>query len=519
MFRSAVPERLRFWLIILIPIIFQMSDAVFMGLATEISSELSLLREDILYCGFAGMIGVTMTFPLLFRLKFRFTSRSIFLITSLGMAAICFACIYIRCVPVLVAFSFLFGCLKLWGSFEAFSSIMLKVAPRYNFAPFLAVVFTIVFGSIELSGIVGKVIIYFTSWEYMSYLMIGCLLLVAAMAYFAMIEFRPMPAKSLAGIDWTGMLLWGVTLLGFAFVFVYGNSFDWFNSEAIWMAVGVIIVSLGINLARMSLIDNPYICFKAFSYRNMGTILVIFLIGAVMMSAESVLQHIYVGEILGHDSYSQTSLSIAALVGVCAGGWCGYYAIEKAHIGFKRMTFLSILVLTMYEICMSMGISPEMSLGQLYLPMFFYGFGHVLLFVSLTTYIEGVVPLEHRFQALTILGFVRIGCGSAYGSALLGQMFSGAVKYNIAQLGSNVNSDMISVVPMPMNQIAATISRQAVMVSLKELYAFCVLLGIITMIIIAMANYRRSVKLIYPALSTVYRTIFRVQSGNSRKPA
>ena len=507
MFRKAIPESLRFWLIILIPIIFQMSDAVFMGLATEISSELSFLSEDILYCGFAGMIGVTMTFPILFRLKFRFTSRSIFLMTSLGMAAICFACIYIRCVPILVTLSFLFGALKLWGSFEAFSSIMLKVAPRYNFAPFLAVVFTVVFGSIELSGVVSKVVVYFTSWEYMSYLMIGCLLLVAAMTYFAMIDFRPMPAQPLAGIDWTGMILWGVTLLGVAFVFVYGRSFDWFNSELIWIAIGVIIISLGINLVRMSLIDNPYICFKAFSYRNIGTILIIFLIGAVMMSAESVLQHIYVGEILGHDSYSGISLKVAALVGICAGGWFGYYAIEKLHIGFKRMTFFSILVLTMYEISMSMGISPQMSLKQLWLPVFFYGFGHVLLFVVLTTYIEAVVPLEHRFQALTILGFVRIGCGSAFGSALLGQMFSGAVKYNISQLGSNANRNIVSV--MPMNQVAETISRQAMMVSLKEIYAFCVLLGIITMIIIAMANYRRSVKLIYPALSAVYRSLFR----------
>lgn len=75
MFRDFVPEGWRFWLILIYPIVFQMSDAVFMGLSTQISSDLSLLSEDILMCGFAGMIGVTMTFPLLFRLKFRFTTR------------------------------------------------------------------------------------------------------------------------------------------------------------------------------------------------------------------------------------------------------------------------------------------------------------------------------------------------------------------------------------------------------------------------------------------------------------
>ena len=154
MFRDFVPEGCRFWLILLFPIVFQMSDCIFMGLSVQMSGDLSLYPEDILMCGFATMIGVTMTFPLLFRLKFRFTTRQILLICTLGMTFISMVCLHIRFVPLMVGLSFLFGMLKLWGSFEVFSSVMLKVAPRYNFAPFLSLVFTIVFGSIELSGIV-----------------------------------------------------------------------------------------------------------------------------------------------------------------------------------------------------------------------------------------------------------------------------------------------------------------------------------------------------------------------------
>ena len=154
MFRDFVPEGCRFWLILLFPIVFQMSDCIFMGLSVQMSGDLSLYPEDILMCGFAAMIGVTMTFPLLFRLKFRFTTRQILLICTLGMTFISMVCLHIRFVPLMVGLSFLFGMLKLWGSFEVFSSVMLKVAPRYNFAPFLSLVFTIVFGSIELSGIV-----------------------------------------------------------------------------------------------------------------------------------------------------------------------------------------------------------------------------------------------------------------------------------------------------------------------------------------------------------------------------
>ncbi len=507
MFRRSVPEGWRFWIILMFPLVFQMSDPMFMGLSTEVSSALSLWNEDILFCGYAGMIGVTMTFPILFRLKFRFTTRKIFLMVCLGMATISCICMHIRCVSVLIILSFLFGVLKLWGSFEGFSSIMLKVAPRYNFAPFLAVVFLVVFCAIEISGIIGVWIVHIATWKHMHYLTIGLQLVMACVAFFGMRDFRPIPKQGLAGISWVGLVLWAIVLLAFTFICVYGDNLDWFNSPYINVAVGVILLTLGVIVARTTGNPGAYIPFKAFRYRNVVTITVVFLIACVMMSTESTLQHIFTHEVLDFDPYGSISLKVAVLLGLIAGGWFGYYAIEHLGIGVKNLTLLCVLLLTMYAISMCLLISPDTALHHMWLPLFLFGMGHVLLFVVLTTYIEGVVPLEHRFHALTILGFARIGAGTALGCAVFGFFFKGALKHNIALLGSSANAVTSSHVPI--GDAMSEIVRQAMMLSLKELFALAVLLGIITMIIIGSIRYRKEVKFVYDSWRDVILYLYR----------
>lgn len=505
MFRDFVPEGCRFWLILLFPIVFQMSDCIFMGLSVQMSGDLSLYPEDILMCGFAAMIGVTMTFPLLFRLKFRFTTRQILLICTLGMTFISMVCLHIRFVPLMVGLSFLFGMLKLWGSFEVFSSVMLKVAPRYNFAPFLSLVFTIVFGSIELSGIVSAHITHVMPWLYVNYLSIGALLALALLAFVTMRNCRAMPRQPLYGIGWMGLMLWSVMLLAFAFIFVYGSLLDWFHSPYTHMAIGLILITAGCNLWRMLYGRHPYIPFAAFRYHNL-LLVVLFLVACVMMSTESVLQHILADEVLGFDHLATARLRWAALIGVVLGGVVSTQCIERLGWGWKRLTFLSFLLLTMYEALLCALVSPDTPIHALYLPMLLYGAGHVMVFIVLTTYIEGVVPFQHRFQVLTILGFVRIGCGAALGAALFGHLFQGTMSEQMTLLGSQTNGALLGTVST-FGEVAHIVSQNAMLVSLRHLYGLATFIGIVTLILITMGHFHRHVRLTYSTLRQVYASI------------
>ena len=126
-----------------------------------------------------------------------------------------------------------------------------------------------------------------------------------------------------------------------------------------------------------------------------------------------------------------------------------------------------------------------------------------MVFIVLTTYIEGVVPFPHRFQVLTILGFVRIGCGSALGAALFGHLFSGEMSHHMAVLGSDVSTAALANVSS-FAETAGAIAHGSLLVSLRNLYGLATVIGIITLILITMGHFRRHVRSTYPTLRQVY---------------
>lgn len=490
-FNDYIPEKLRFFLLLLFPLVFQMSDAVFMGLSNEIAYAASFRPQDILMCGFSGMVGVTMTFPILFPLKFRYTTRELLIAVSMGLALISFLCLWIRNIPVLVVLSFIFGMLKLLGSFTVFSTVMQKVAPRYNFAPFLAMVFIVVFGGIELSAIAQGMFVHYFPWQSVNYASIGLLLLLSLFALTCMNDFRPMPMQKLPETDWIEMGLWSILLLALVYVCEYGSIYNWLESERICVAIGIAIFDLAVIIGRMKILDRPFIQFKTFTDRNVISITVLFFVACVIMGTESVLQGSFLHAILGVDAYSSRMLKWSVLAGVVLGGLFGYKAYEDYGWGIKPLTIFSILLLTLYQAYMCFMISPDTALSQLLLPCFCYGAGHCMIFVVLTTYIEGVVPLERRFQALTILGFARIGLGSAAGGALFGHLLTSRMNINLAHFGSNVRlSAMTWGMGADFSSIAGEVSRQALMVSIKELYSLAVMIGIATILVLCAKTLR-----------------------------
>ena len=511
MFRERVPEKLRFYLILLFPIVFQMSDAVFMGMATEISSSTGLTSQDVLMCGFAGMIGVTMMFPLLFRLKFRFMTRQILLTVCIGMALISIVCINTQNVAVLVGLSVVFGMLKLWGSFECFSSIMLKVSPHYNFAPFLTIVFCIVFGSIELSGIVQSAVLEQFPWRFVNLCSISALLTLAAFAFFGMKNFRAMPMQPLHNIRFLDITLWTTFLLSVAYIAVYGGVNDWFNSPKTWVAVLFGVVALALAVHKMLHSRHAFLPAPVFTNRTLWMIVLLYFVAAIIMSTESVLQSTFVHSYLGVSAFGARGLRWSVFVGILVGGWFSTYAIEKLQIDFRKLAILSMLFLTMYQASMAYLTSPDTTLENLVIPNFFYGVGHVMLFITLTTFVEALIPLEYRFEALTFLGFARIGCGSAIGAAFFGHMLQYEMNINLAAMGSQTRGAYLAWIST--QEAMSTVSNQALLMSIKNLYEFAALIGVISIVAIAFKRFGvHEIRQRYPSFEKAREIIAKVDS-------
>ena len=74
--RDFVPPKLRPWIIIAFVIVFQFSGGLYLAAVSEMVGSTALMQEDIMMAGYASMVGMGLTFAIMFRLKFRFTSKA-----------------------------------------------------------------------------------------------------------------------------------------------------------------------------------------------------------------------------------------------------------------------------------------------------------------------------------------------------------------------------------------------------------------------------------------------------------
>lgn len=80
-----------------------------MSAVAEMSGSLSWITEDIMMAGYASMTGLTMAFPLLFRILFRFNTRDILLVSAIIFIISDFLCMVSDFLPLVVLLSFISG--------------------------------------------------------------------------------------------------------------------------------------------------------------------------------------------------------------------------------------------------------------------------------------------------------------------------------------------------------------------------------------------------------------------------
>lgn len=135
-FKEWVPMWARVGIFLFCIMVFQCSGGIYLVSVNEMMGATSLMQEDILMAGYASFIGLTMAFPVLFRLKFRFPTRTILPAVAIGLIVCNLVTMQTRNLPLLAVTCFIAGFLRMWGTFECFSSIQLRITPTRDFAVF-----------------------------------------------------------------------------------------------------------------------------------------------------------------------------------------------------------------------------------------------------------------------------------------------------------------------------------------------------------------------------------------------
>ena len=97
-----IPRRLKPWLFIFFVLIIQFSGGLYLAAASDMVGTTALMQEDILMAGYASLIGLSINFAVMFRIKFRFSNRTQLLAAGAVLIAANWICAVTTSVPVLV---------------------------------------------------------------------------------------------------------------------------------------------------------------------------------------------------------------------------------------------------------------------------------------------------------------------------------------------------------------------------------------------------------------------------------
>lgn len=512
-----IHSRLKPWLFIFFVLIVQFSGGVYLATANAMIGTTALMREDILMAGYASLAGMSINFAVMFRLKFRFSNRIGLLFCGVVLISANIICAYTTNVALLVATCFIAGWFRMWATFICNSTIQLWLTPVRDMAIFFCYIYFLVDGVIQLSGIVSIYTAFFTQWEYMHWIMSG---LLALMMIMVLIFVKPVKGPMqipLLGIDWIGALLWSVFMLCFAFVCVYGEFFDWWEAEEITGATILGVVCFVINCWRASFLHHPYISFQAMTNRNVIRATLVYLIFFTLMATEHVFEHNYAATVLCFDETNLIDLNWYAFTGIIVG--CGFtyatFALRKWR--YRTMTAIAFAFAVVYLAYFYFMIDYGVEKKMMFIPLFARGFASVVIsIVFLTSIVQSGLHFFVFPQALTINGFTGAVIGATLCPTLIGEFLRHIMAKNYALIGSSFTD--VESVRLQMAQLYGMVQRHALVVSMKEIYGWLLIVGILSLAIILINYDLVRPSAIFPKWKTIrrgLRHIVRLQINSS----
>lgn len=506
--RDIIPRRLKPWLFIFFVLIVQFSGGLYLAAASDMVGTTGLMQEDILMAGYSSLIGMSINFCVMFRIKFRFSTRTQLIVCGIVLIVANIICAHTENVFLLAATCFVAGWFRMQATLACNSTIQLWLTPVRDMAIFFCYVYIVVDSVIQLSGIATIYTAFFSQWEYMHWIMTG---LLALMIFMVMILLKPMRGPMyipLLGIDWIGAALWSVFMLCFTFICVYGNFYDWWAAEEMRGAAIIGIACAGINLWRASFLHHPYISFRAMKNRNVIRATLIYLVFFTLLAPEHVLEHSYAANILGFDETNLIDLNWYVLVGIITGCTLTYLTFALRKWTYKTMTAigfsLAVIYLGYFYFTIDYGVEKEM----LFIPLFMRGMASVIIsIIFLTSIVQSGLPFTVFPQALTINGFTGAVMGATFGPAIIGEFLKNTVAKNISLLSVNAVDFNPGFNRMDAAGIFGEIQRQALIVSMKEIYGWLLIIAILSLTGILL--YRGSLRpyAIFPKWHTIRRVL------------
>ena len=457
MFKSFVPERIRPWIYVFIAFTFQFSGGLYLGTLNQMMGETTLMREDLLMCLYANLAGMAIYFPLLFRMKFRFTNKTLLCGAATGVLLCNLVAPHITFLPLLWLVCFIEGMCKIQGTFECMSNIQLWMSPTRDFTVFFPMLHIVILGSMQLSDLLATYLMYYYHWDYMQLFICGIMMIDLLILTLCTRHFRMFKKFPLFGIDWLGAVLWAALALEITFVFNYGDYYDWWNSPVIRM---------------VSISAEP----KMWTYRYLAPILVLVALVEMLLATEHVLEETFLEGVMHYGTMTGVQLDWPVLAGCLAGCLFSYWWMHIKRFNYLRLIIIGLAGVICYLLGFYFTVSGDIHISQLCLPMACRGFGYAVLSVTFLTCAEEIMSFQHFFQSLAVFQMLHMVMGGVIGAAIYTRGLKYFLPDNVARYGATIDNVSASRMSVDIPHYMETFMSQMTEISVKQIFFLLFLL-------------------------------------------
>ncbi len=528
-FKAWVPQKIRPWIVLAFVLIVQFSGGVYLAAVNEMVGSTQLLQEDIMMAGYASLAGMALFFAMMFRLKMAVRPKTTLTSCLLVLIAANIICMYTKSVPVLVATCMVAGFFRMWATFDCNTTIQLWITPTRDMSVWFCYIYIIVNSVIQLSGLTTVMVSVWASWHYMHWFMIGAQLLMYMLVLILYKRGSIMPRIPLFGIDWIGMFIWGMWALCVLFVCVYGEHYDWWRSDEIQMATIGAIVLFAMNIFRTTIVRRPFIMSCVLTTPILLITIGLMILTDILIAPGHIFEHILMAEILGYDELHIISLNWIGLLGVFAGILFMYRKFAIKKWSYQRVLSVAFICITIYLAYFYFMIDYDLPKEALVLPIFLRNAGYVMIAIALITAISRLPYPYHFTQALSTQNMFSAALAAPIGTAIVGRWLTVTMARRSMVLSESIDALNPSIVQLQnasahmsieqirgaFGQIYGAVQVQALMESMKEIYGWLLVIGILCLMGLTFRySDIRPVKVIHPtfrAINAIIRGDFKIK--------
>ena len=499
----------------------------------EMSGGLGVWTEDIQLASFFTSIGMCLFPPFMVRFLQARRIKQTYLWCFLLLIPLNYICAVTTSIPMLLAACLLIGFVRIMvmlnctftiapylTGMDTLSMFTMKEEPSADAQYLLerkrtflmpVLYFTILLIS-QSSNMLTAWFAYEYQWQDAYFVVIGMLLVAMLLVVCTM----PNEEKNKKyEVEWQkvpDMLLMAAALCCMAYILVYGKTLDWFYSDSIWLATGLLLIFCGAFLFRSFLRgEEAYLPLKVFTFRNVWMSMLIFLLTMVFNSA-----HIFVGTFAKLstpiNNLQSASLSGWAIVGCLCGLLLSILLIVK-KVRFRTIFCVAFLLMAasntyLYFQYQTMGLFCNMIL-----PTIFNYTGLLMLYSVVAAFGMKSLPSRYLATFVFLMIWMRNGIAPVIGSSVYANWMNHRQQYQVTRLVQTVDSENVLAAntfaqtkrmglaggkgTTEAEQLAATslkgrITIQSAIVAMKDISGQTVLLLLGTAVMVLLLPYHKA---------------------------